>query len=229
MSNVSNRHAVTPFLAGSSKPLVTQRLSKVGYKSSTDKITKKVTAAKYASICASVPQVDITAVQVFAVELMPYLVSVIENAQDGILKSIYESSGGLLADITDEQISIPACISYLAAEAAGSRLSEDSIAAWFASDCADNMTVVIADKLGFNLSTPEQCEAVQKRVDIHGKILAMLSGKNVTLSEQQQIAIRNCIKLGADIAGGIGAKIVARFEAVTAVRPEDALQMIEAF
>lgn len=229
MSNISNRHVVTPFIAGSSRALVTQRLSKVGYKSSTDKITKKVIPAKYTSICASVPQVDIAAVSMFSGELMIHLVALIESAQDGILRSLYESSAGALADITDEDISIPACIAYLGAEAAGSRLSEDSITAWFASDCADNMTVVVADKLGYDLSTQEQMNTVAKLVSVHAGILRLLAGKNVILSAQQQVAVRNCIKLGADTGSGIGAKICARFEAVTAVKPQDALNCIEAF
>jgi hypothetical protein len=223
MSNVSNRHAVTRFVAGASKPLATQRLAKVGYKSS------KANPAKYPSICASVPSIDRAAVAIYADSLLPFMVSILENAQDGILKSVYESAGGILSDITDEQISIPACISYLTAEAAGSRLSEDSIKAWFITDCSDNMTVVIADKLGFDLSTLEQCAAVEKRVNLHRDILCMLAGKNVTLNEQQKIAINNCIKLGADTDSGIGGKIVARFAAVTAPKPEDCLNDIEAF
>ncbi len=225
MSNVSNRHAVVPFIAGASKPLATQRLTKVGYKSSKDKVTKKTIPAKYKSVCASIPMIDPAAVEMFADQLIPHLVTLLETAQDGILKSVYESSAGQLTDITDEQLSIPACIAFLNAEAAGTRLSEDSIGAWFDSDCADNLSVIAAEKMKID---DIEDDRVIGTVKLHKQIVCMLAGKNVTLSEQQKTAIRNVIKYAADTDTGIGAKVSAKFDAMCAA-PETVLQNIEAF
>lgn len=221
MSNISNRHTITKFISGESKPLVTQRLAKIGYKSSTDKATKKTISARFPSVCVSLPHVDPAAVPFFAEQLTPFLVSLIETAQDGIIRSLYETSGGLRTEITDEEISIPACIAYMIVEATGSRLSEESIGSWFESDIRDNLIVLIADKLGFDLSTPEQEETVQKHVKLHKDVICVLAGKNVVLSPRQESGIKNMLKIASDTSTGLGAKIEARFVAVTAKKSDE--------
>jgi len=222
MSNVSNRHAITRFVAGESKPLATQRLAKIGYK------PRGKTPAKFKSVCASLPMIQAEEVTPHITALLPFIGNMLETAQDGIIRSLYESSGGILSDISDEQLSVPACIAYLSAKAAGDRLSEESITAWFSAECADNLAVVIAEKAGFDLSTPEQMETVNAKVDIHKKILTMIAGKNVILTEQQKTVIRNCIKFGANTDSGIGLKISDKFDALCAA-PVDQLQDIEAY
>ena len=131
MSNVSNRHSVVPFVAGTSKPLTGQRLARAGFK-----LTEKMKAAgktALPSVCASVPQIDPAAVQVFISELMPHIGNMLEKAQDEILRAKYEASGGTATELTDEEISIPQCLAFLNAESTGSRLSAETIGAWFLS------------------------------------------------------------------------------------------------
>lgn len=219
MSNISNRHTITRFVSGESKPLVTQRLAKCVYKSTTKN------PAKFPSVCASLPRLTADDVMPHIPELLGHIGSMLENAQDGILRSLYESSVGLRKEITDEEISVTACIAYLSAENAGSRLSEESIGAWFDSDLSDNLTVVIADKLGFDLSTVEQESVVAKHVALHKSVLCVLAGKNVVLSPKQESGIKNMLKIAADTSSGIGAKVEARFVAVTSKKEE--LDMID--
>lgn len=219
MSNISNRHTITKFVSGESKPLVTQRLAKCGYKSTTKN------PAKFPSVCASLPMLTPDDVMPHIPALLCHIGSMLENAQDSILRSLYESSVGLRTEITDEEISVTACIAYLSAENAGSRLSEESIGAWFDSDLSDNLTVVIADKLGFDLSTVEQESVVAKHVALHKSVLCVLAGKNVVLSPKQESGIKNMLKIAADTSSGIGAKVEARFVAVTSKKEE--LDMID--
>jgi hypothetical protein len=196
MFNVSNRHAIVPFVAGTSKPLADQRLARAGFK-----LTEKMKAAgktALPSVCASVPFIDPAAVQVFMNELLPHIGAMLEKTQDEILRSKYESSGGQATDITDEELSIPACLAFLNAESAGSRLSVESIGAWFDNSLTDNLTVLIADKLGFDLSTPEQEQTVQKHVRNHRDVLCMLAGKNVILAPRQVNAVQNMLELAAE-------------------------------
>lgn len=196
MSNVSNRHAIVPFVAGTSKPLADQRLARAGFK-----LTEKMKAAgktALPSVCASVPFIDAAAVQVFMNDLLPHIGAMLEKTQDEILRSKYESSGGQATDITDEELSIPACLAFLNAESAGSRLSVESIGAWFDSSLTDNLTVLIADKLGFDLSTPEQEATVAKHVRNHRDVLCMLAGKNVILAPRQISAVQNMLELAAE-------------------------------
>jgi hypothetical protein len=219
MSNVSNRHAVVPFVAGTSKPLSDQRLCKAGFKL-TEKMKKEGKKA-LPSVCASVPALDTGAVSVMVAELMPHIVAMLEKAQDEILRAKYEAAGGVCTEITDEELSIPQCIAYLNAEGAGSRLSVESIGLWFDTALNDAVTLLVADKLGFDLSTPEQDEVVAKHVKSRRDIMAMLAGKNVILGERQQIsAIKSdaCELAPEDTMFG---KLNAKFTALTARSEED--------
>jgi hypothetical protein len=98
MSNVSNRHAVVPFVAGTSKPLSDQRLCKAGFKL-TEKMKKEGKKA-LPSVCASVPALDTGAVSVMVAELMPHIVAMLEKAQDEILRAKYEAAGGVCTEIS---------------------------------------------------------------------------------------------------------------------------------
>ena len=196
MSNVSTRHAVTPFVAGTSKPLSGQRLARAGFKL-TEKM-KAVGKVALPSVCASVPFINGGDVHEYLTDLLPHIGNMLEKAQDEILRSKYESAGGVLSDITDEEISIPACIAFLNAESTGSRLSAETIGAWFDTTLTNSLTFLIADKLGFDLSTPEQEQTVARHVKNHRDVLAMLAGKNVILAPRQESAIKNMLELAEE-------------------------------
>jgi hypothetical protein len=221
MSNVSNRHAVTRFVAGESKPLSGQRLARAGFK-----LTEKMKAAgktALPSVCASVPQIDPAAVLVFVNDLMPHIGTMLEKAQDEILRAKYEASGGTCTDLTDEEISIPQCIAFLNAENAGSRLSVESIGAWFDTSLTDSLTVLIADKLGFDLSTAEQESVVAKHVKNHRDVLCMLAGKNVILAPRQSSAIKNMLDAAPDDSDAMHQKLTTKLAALNAKKEEDFL------
>jgi len=216
MSNVSNRHAVVPFVAGTSKPFADQRLARAGFK-----LTEKMKAAgKVAlpSVCASVPMLDSGAVSVMIAELMPHIVAMLEKAQDDILRTKYETSSGQCAELTDEEISIPACLAYMNAESAGSRLSGELIGTWFDTALTDSITVLIADKLGFDLSTPEQEVTVAKHVKNHRDVLGMLAGKNVILAPRQIKAIQTMLELAEEDT--MHGRLSVRLAALTAAAKE---------
>ena len=219
MSNVSNRHAVVPFVAGTSKPLSGQRLARAGFKL-TEKM-KQAGKTALPSVCASVPHIDPAAVQMFWNDLLPHVGTMLEKAQDEILRAKYESSGGQCTDLTDEEISIPACLAFMNAESAGSRLSVESIGAWFDTALTDSLTVLIADKLGFDLSTPEQESVVQKHVRNHRDVLAMLAGKNVILAPRQSAAITNMLDLAEEDA--MHQKLTAKLTALMGKKEEEFL------
>lgn len=221
MSNVSNRHAVVPFVAGTSKPFADQRLARAGFK-----LTEKMKAAgktALPSVCASVPHIDPAAVEVFWNDLLPHIGTMLEKAQDEILRSKYESSGGTCTELTDEEISIPNCIAFMNAESAGSRLSVESIGAWFDSSLTDGLTVLIADKLGFDLSTPEQEQTVSKHVRNHRDVLCMLAGKNVILAPRQMSAVQNMLQIAPDDGDTMHQKLTAKLTALQGKKEEEFL------
>jgi hypothetical protein len=212
MSNISNRHIVNRFVSGESKPLAEQRLAKVGYKLTAE--MKKNGATPLPSICVSVPELNPQAVLARVNQFLPYLASVIETAQDGIIRSMYESSGGQLQGVNDEDISMDAVLSFLAASEAGTRLSNESIAAWFDSGVADSLYVVIADKIGYSGElTEEQESTLQKHVKAYKGICQILASKGLTLASvslAQRNAIKVCLKLdtsGSTIAQKLADKL----------------------
>lgn len=226
MSNVSNRHTVVPFIAGESKPLAEQRLAKIGYKQ-TAEMTKKGEKA-LPSICVSVPPVDRTVITGAVLEsLMPYIVTLVEDAQDGIIRAANDASGGTLQIVTDEMISLEAVIAFLAAKNAGDRISKESIAAWFSAHVEDNLSVLVADKLGFSDITPDNQATIDKHTAKYLEIVQMLAGKGLhqnSLGAQQKNAIRLCVKLAEGSAFGQKlADKLAELEKIT----DPALKMVE--
>ena len=202
MSIISNRHNVNPFVAGKSEALTGQRLAKVGYKSS------KANPAKYRSVCVSVPA-PITPTEGELSRLMPHILTMLENAQDGIIRSLYESSDGTMSSVSDDEISVSAICAYLDAESTGGRLTIEVVNSWFDSQVRDNLTVVIATKLGFDLSTPEQECTVNKHVAGYRGLFASLSGGKTVLQPVQIAGIRRALEVSS-VDDEISGKLMAR-------------------
>ena len=182
MSNVSTAHTVTRFDAKLSQALTGQRLAKVRYK------TTAKQAAKYPSVCVSVPFVSPEIVTENIKRLMPYVLDMVQNAQDGVIRSLYESSDGTLSSVTDSDISIDSCISYLEAESQGTRLTKEFIDAWFDSCVSEYVQALIIEKLGYGESLTEDQELTVKRHvnGYRGMYSALAGGK--TMYQPNQIA-----------------------------------------
>ena len=202
--SISNRHPVNLFVAGKSQAMSEQRLARVGYKSSAKN------PAKYPNVCASVPRItELTESQIEA--LSEHIVTMLENAQDGIFRSLYESSDGKLECITDDDISVESCIAFLNAEAEGSRITKEMVEKWFVENVQDNLTVVIAEKLGFDLSTPEQESTVQKHINGYKALMAALSGGKTILTDVQIKGLQRALEVSSvddEIAGKLSKRLV---------------------
>ena len=128
MSNVSTRHAVVSYTAGESKSFTGQRLMVARYKQ-TEAMTKRGETAP-AAVCASVPFIAPDEITANITALLPHICNMLEAAQDGILRSMYEGSAYALGDVTDDDISVQACIGFLEAASTGSgKLSGEAIKA----------------------------------------------------------------------------------------------------
>lgn len=191
--SITNRHAVIPFVSGETAPLAGQRLAKVGYKSS------KTKAAKYKSIAVSVPKIIEPLSADILQRVSKHVVAMFENAQDGIIKSLYESREGMLSEVSDDDLSIDACIAYLDAESTGGRLTKELLELWFTDNVHDNLFVTIAEKLGFLEQTPAQVETINKHVVAYKNLVSSLSGGATVLNQKQQEQVRKVLDLsGAD-------------------------------
>ena len=222
MSVIGNRHAVVKFVSGESKAQHGQRLAKVGYKSS------KQNPAKFPSVCVSVPQIPAEWLSEPGNirRLASYLGGFLEEAQNGVIRSLYEGSLGSLEAVSDDDIGIDAVIGWLESQANGDRLSGESIGAWFDSSAADSVTVLIADKLGFDLSTPEQEATVAKHVKIYKALMVSLSGKELNPTIQQKTAMRVVLRVSED-ESPIATKLVAKLDALDRKPDMEALLLID--
>lgn len=198
MSIISNVHTVLPFTAGESKPLTDQRLSKVGFKKTKDN------PSPLPSVCASVPFLVREEILGNIEALLPHVRTMLEGVQDSVFRSLYEGSKGQRKELRQEEISVQACIAYLEAEAAGSRMSAETIRAWFKSALAGNILILVAEKLGYGGQdelTPEQVNTCQKHVDSYCGLLEQLAGKSLRKSSwtvKQWQGMQTALKLADD-------------------------------
>lgn len=191
MSVIGNRHNLALFTAGESKPQSGQRLAKIGYKK---------TAANpnpLPSVCASVPHLDPASITSNITRLLPYICNMLEDAQDGIIRSMYESAHGAMIAISDDDISVDQCVAFLAAEAAGDRLSKDAVLAWFDASISENLAVMIAEKLGFTDMGPDEMQTINKHVSIYRDVIGMLASGKTTLAQKQINGCRSALRLAA--------------------------------
>jgi len=184
MSNISTRHNVIPFIAGKSAALAGQKIIKAGYKSTKDKATKKTIPAKYVSVYASVPKITVETITERAADLSEFLIEMLDNAQAGILKSLYESSNGTLSSIADEELDIDSCIAFMAAESEG-RMTKVFLETWFDENVSENFTVVLADRLGFDDMNTEQMITINQHLAGYKGMFSALSGGKTTYTEAQ--------------------------------------------
>lgn len=216
--SISNRHSVVPFTAGESKPMKDQRLAKVGYKS-----TKK-NPARFKSVCVSVPEIPENNIRAELDRLIPHVRTMLETAQDGIIRSLYESREGNLSEVSDDELSVLSCIAFLDAEAAGDRLKKEHIENWFDAELADSLFVLIAEKLGFNEPTQNQEAEVQKHVRVYRQVLSMLAGGKTLLQPKQIQGCKTALAL-TDTDQGIGQKLLKRLEQME--KPVQIVEMLD--
>jgi len=205
MSNVSNAHSITGFVAGKSAALTGQRLCKVGYKST------KNASAQFPSVCVSIPPVtqndwlDDGILQ----RLTPHLNEYLEGVQDKIVRSLYESAGGKLSLVLNEEISVDQCIKYLEAESTGGRMTKEMVEKWFGANLRENLQIAVAEKMG--TEDPEAPEVIQM-VNGYKGMYASLSGGATMYPVAKVKQLLRALEFSADNEGEIEGKIRNRLE-----------------
>ena len=206
--SISNRHSVVPFIPGKTSPFTDQRLAKVGYK------TTKKQKAKFASVAVSVPVLELTA-EDYA-NAASHIRGMFENAQDGIIRSLYESSAGLRKEVSDDEISPASCIAFMEAEAAGERLKKETIELWFDVSMADAVMVMVAEKLGFGGQddlNQDQRRTIAPHVASIREVFSALAGGKTMLSQGKINGCRIYLDLAED-GDETAEKLIARLDAM---------------
>lgn len=212
MSNISNRHNVVPFVAGKTAPFTGQRLAKIGYK------TTAKTPAQFPSVAVSVPPLQDTEITACAERLIPYVRTFLEDTQDKIIRSLYESADGALTSVSDAEISVEQCIAFLSTEAAGNRLTTAAVESWFDDSLKDNLTIAVADKLGITDFDDTRMVAVTQKVNAFRGVISSLAGGKTLLQPAQIKACKQALSLSAEDTD-IGSKLLKRLESMETPKP----------
>ena len=205
MSHFPSTHLLTEFVSGKSTALTGQRLSKIKFKS-TEKSPRK-----YPNVCVSVPFIQAEAITQNMPGLIDHVRAMLESAQDGIVRSLYESSDGTLTQVSDSELSIASCINFLEAEAQGSRLTKEIISGWFDSSVRDYLYIIIGEKLKYSMDselTPEQDATITKHLNGYRGLYESLAGGKTILQPSQITSLRKVLEL-VD-TDEIGSKLGAR-------------------
>lgn len=209
MSNVSNQHSVIPFIAGETKPLTGQRLAKVGYKKTKDQPNPPK------SIAVSLPVLTDAQILENAQKILPLIRQACEDVQDKIIRSLYESREYSLERVSDDEIGFAQIAGYVSSEQSGGRLTKEYLEQWFDSVVRDNLTVIVADKLGFEELNEPQLEVVNKHIAGYKGLIASISGNKTMLSVAQITGIKRAFEVCA-IGDEVSAKLDKKMDEMLA-------------
>lgn len=168
-------HSIVAYDPKASKPFTGQRLSKVTYKTVTDK-TSELYGIKRESKCVSLPLIPAADIIANVSALAPAITEYLQTIQDKIVRERVDAGA---AHITMQEISIAGCIEYLESTSESGRLTKESVAAWFSETIEENLAVVLADKLGVSANpTDAESAKILAVVDqFKGKISSLAGGK----------------------------------------------------
>jgi hypothetical protein len=214
MSNISSRHSVVPFVAGKTLALSGQRLAKIGYKHRTQD------ANNLKSVAVSVPYLQASDVVDNLNALLPHIGDMLENVQDKIIRSLYESTGGVLSSVGNEEISVAQCVSYLNAQREGDRLTKEAISAWFEENLAENLATFIKTKnpVLTDVMIEERCKAFST-------LLQSLSGGRTQIEEKFLKNAEFAIAQAAENTSGIEEKLLQRIANIRTSQEKDAKKL----
>ena len=219
MSHFPSTHMVTAFDSAKSQALSGQRLAKIRYK------TTAKQAAKFPSVCVSVPPLADAEIMDNLPALKMHIRAMLEAAQDGVIRSLYEVSDGKLSSVQDQDISVTACIGFLNAESEGGRLTKETIEAWFDASLGEYVTALIVEKLSYGDDlTPEQEHTVSRHVRGYKDMYSALAGGKTIYQPNQIASLRRVLAL-VD-SSEVGEKLEARLQSMLSKpKMEDLLEL----
>ena len=193
MSTISNVHNVVLFDSKTSRAFDGQRLARITYKTARK---GENAGTRKDSKCVSIPAIATLSDTVYQA-MEPYMLTLYRATQDDIIREAIDKGATI---ITDEMISDDAVLAYLAAEAAGSRLTKETIVGWFNTDLADVLTVAFADKLGIgDAPTEAQVKQLEQSINVYREAFAGLAGGKTSYVPEKAAKLRKALDL-VDIA-----------------------------
>lgn len=205
MSAFDGQHLVGKFVAGKSQALTGQRLCKVGYKET--KKTKKVAD----SVCVSVPVItEEQIVDAPITALIPHIRGMLEKAQDGIVRAMYESSEFKLTAVSDADLSIAKCIDWLEQEETGGRLTVEAIKEWFKQSMLVNVQAFAELKLTGKFAGDELSVKVKQVCNQYEGMFTAISGGKTQYTNAQIDFLEGALGMLEDGEDEMAEKLIGR-------------------
>lgn len=185
-------HSVVSYDPKSSKPFSGQRLSKVTYKTVSDK-ESSLYGVKRDSKCVSLPLVSSGEIEQNMIALVPHISEFLMGVQDKIVREAVDA-GSL--SISMESISVGACIEWLEGNNESGRLTKESVGIWFDSEISEMLAVVLSEKLGVG-SVPSDAESAQvmKVLSTFREKVAALAGGKTSYEPKLCESLKKCLEL----------------------------------
>lgn len=203
MSTISSVHTVVDFDAKKSQALTDQRLARVIYKTPKKGVKKQ-------SKCVSIPVVSVVSAD-FISGATAYIANMYQAAQDGIIRELVEKGK---TEVQDSEINDTSVLQYLADEAAGNRLTKETVSEWFTGNVADMLSVAFADKLGVSdTPTPEQEAIVAQSVATYKDKFVGLAGGKTKYDKETAVKLLKALEV-VEVNDDIGVKFTARLTAM---------------
>jgi hypothetical protein len=168
-------HSVVSYDPKSTKAFTGQRLSKVTYKTVTNK-EDPLYGIKRESKCVSLPLVAVADVVANISALAPAVVEYLYSVQDKIVRERIDAGA---TSIAMQEISIASCVEWLESNSESGRLTKETVATWFADTIAEPLAVTLADRLGIS-ATPTDAESTKILAVVDAfksKVAALAGGK----------------------------------------------------
>ena len=205
-------HSVVAYDPKASKPFTGQRLSKVTFKTVTDK-ESALCGIKRESKCVSLPVIKSDDVVSNIVILAPAISEYLMSVQDKIVRERVEANA---AHITREEMSITAIVDWLESNNESGRLTKESVGQWFVDNIECELAVRLAEKLGVSdVPTEQENKQIMAVVSTFKDKVSSLAGGKTSYEPKLCESLIKAISF-APAGDALAARFTARLEKMIA-------------
>lgn len=216
-----NVHTVTSYISGVTKAFTGQRLATVTFKTSKDKDSLYF-GMKRESKAVSIPAITNDEITANMALLLPRVKELVQATQDKIIREAITANDSLL-HVTQESISLAACLEYLEDSNESGRLTKETVATWFDSEVLEMLSLALAEKLGVS-EVPTQAESDKIEAVVNefkGKVASLAGGKT-SFSPKIAAQVKKAVELAPE-SDVLRSRFISRLDKMMQVAAENDL------
>ncbi len=189
-------HSVVSYDPKSSKAFAGQRLSKVSYKTVSDK-ESALYGIKRESKCVSLPVIEVAEVIGNVSALAPAICEYLQTVQDKIVREKVDAGA---ASISMNDVGIVGILEWLDSQNGESgRLTKEVVGNWFSENIEESLAVLLAEKLGVSeIPTDEESKQIMAVVAGFKDKVSSLAGGKTSYEPKLAESLKKCLNLAPD-------------------------------